>query len=318
MDCKQIKPQSLLLDNKYVWIGTEGGGLCLLNKKTGHITHYKNEPNSPLSISDNNILTMTKGFNDKVLIGTNNGLNIATINDDGLSFTTVKNHNGTQHNRFNVVSAIFPASENELWFGSQGNGLFRINVENGDTIINHYENNDYDRTSIPSNIVNSILSDRTGSIWIGTQDGISHFDPIKLGFQHYTYKYGDENSLNEKNVWSIYEGMMKLCGLAREKVVSRINLKKNQYNHYLYKTDNLNEPNNNNVYSITSDNLEEYGQVLQAGYIYWKLLLIFLLESLKKFHLEIKLRNKMMTASITYILKMTLLYGLLVEKELLK
>ena len=200
------KTTSLFLDNKYVWIGTEGGGLCLLNKKTALVTHYKNEPNSPLSISDNNILTITKGFNDKVLIGTNNGLNIATINDDGLLFTTVKNHNGTQHSRFNVVSAIFPASENELWFGSQGNGLFRINVENGDTIINHYENNDYDRTSIPSNIVHSIISGRTGSIWIGTQDGISNFDPIKLGFQHYTYKYGDENSLNEKNVWSIYEG----------------------------------------------------------------------------------------------------------------
>ena len=146
------KTTSLFLDNKYVWIGTEGRGLCLLNKKTGHITHYKNEPNAPLSISDNNILTITKGFNNKVLIGTNNGLNIATINDDGLSFTTVKNHNENQDSRFNVVSAIFPASENELWFGSQGNGLFRINMENGDTIINHYENNDYDRTSIPSNI----------------------------------------------------------------------------------------------------------------------------------------------------------------------
>ena len=249
------KTTSLFLDNKYVWIGTEGGGLCLLNKKTALVTHYKNEPNSTSSISDNNILTITKGFNDKVLIGTNNGLNIATINDNGLLFTTVKNHNGTQHSRFNVVSAIFPASENELWLGSQGNGLFRINMENGDTIINHYENNDYDRTSIPSNIVHSIISGRTGSVWIGTQDGISHFDPIKLGFQHYTYKYGDENSLNEKNVWSIYEGDDEIMWVGTRKGVSRLNLKKNQYNHYLYKTDNRNEPNNNNVYSITSDTL---------------------------------------------------------------
>ena len=90
------KTTSLLVDKKHVWIGTEGRGLCLLNKKTATITHYKNDPNTPLSISDNNILTMTKGINNKALIGTNNGLNVATINDDKLTFTAVKNNNKNQ------------------------------------------------------------------------------------------------------------------------------------------------------------------------------------------------------------------------------
>lgn len=246
------KTTALHIDNAYIWIGTEGG-LCLLNKQTDNITAYKNEKGNPNSISDNTILTIVKAFDGKVLIGTNNGLNIASLREGNLYFKTIKNKDGIEKNRFNVVSAILPASENEIWFGSQGNGLFRLNVENGDSTISHYENNAYEPTSITSNIVNSIFSDRTGSVWVGTQDGLSYFDPIKLGFQHYTYKYGDEHSLNDKNVWSIYEENDKIIWVGTRKGVSRIDTKRNKYNHYLYQSDNANEPNNNNVYSITMD-----------------------------------------------------------------
>lgn len=248
------KTTSLYLSDNYVWIGTEGGGLCLLDKNTKKTRSFKKNSAAQTSISDNGIQSIVKGYNGQVLIGTNNGLNIAQFKEGKLYFTLVDNHSIHKENDFNVVSDIYPLSESEVWCGTQSNGLIRINFTEKDTLFSYYLNNDYDINSLSSNVINSIISDRTGSIWIGTQDGLSYFDPAKLGFQHYTYKYGDENSLNDKTVWSIFEENSNIVWVGTRKGVSRIDLEQNKYNHYLYTSNNSNEPNNHNVYSLKLDN----------------------------------------------------------------
>ena len=67
----------------------------------------------------------------------------------------------------NSVNTIVGDVNNNIWIGTSGEGLFRYNREN----------DNFDRWSIdnglPSATVVSILSDNSGSIWLGTRRGIA-------------------------------------------------------------------------------------------------------------------------------------------------
>ena len=45
-----------------------------------------------------------------------------------------------------------------------------------------------------------MIGDNSGSIWIGTQEGVSKFDPLKQAFEHIKGDYGDEGLLDD-NIW---------------------------------------------------------------------------------------------------------------------
>ncbi len=246
------KTSSLYLDEDFVWVGTDGGGICLIDRETDDIEVYKHI-NGINSISDNNIRTLGKGPGKYVLVGTNNGLNFAKRHEDYIEFYEFKNKYSSGNNKFNVVSSVLTYSESEVWFGTQGDGLFRVNFVKGDTLVNNFQTNDYDPNSLSSNIINSLFKDRTGIIWIGTQDGLLYFDPVKQGFGHYRYKYGDINSLNDKNVWSIFEETPNIIWTGTRKGITRIDTRNNQYYHYPYVSDNPYEPNNHSVYDIKVD-----------------------------------------------------------------
>mgnify|MGYP005721079493 CR=1 FL=1 len=62
------------------------------------------------------------------------------------------------------------------------NGLMYLGTENGLDVYNGYEFNNYhmnsfDDNSILGNKVSSISEDKKGNIWVGTELGISVFDP---------------------------------------------------------------------------------------------------------------------------------------------
>jgi hypothetical protein len=67
----------------------------------------------------------------------------------------------------NSVNTIVSDVNNNIWIGTSGEGLFRYNREN----------DNFDRWSIdnglPSATVVSILSDKSGGLWIGTRRGIA-------------------------------------------------------------------------------------------------------------------------------------------------
>jgi ligand-binding sensor domain-containing protein len=66
------------------------------------------------------------------------------------------------------------AAEDGAWGGSERYGLFRVNASNA------AESLTFENTSggLRSNSIYSIFTDREGVVWIGTNRGVSRYDPV--------------------------------------------------------------------------------------------------------------------------------------------
>ena len=211
-----------------------------------------------IHFEDNNIELKTKwnkGLNDLGVnclfrqnsqcfyVGTNSGINCITN-------AKVSNYNPLL-DKYQITSIYGDSSD--LWLGTYSKGLINCQTKNQENNLLFYENNDYNIRSISNNLVHDIFKDATGTLWIGTQDGLSFFDPLKQSFTNYSSSVGKENKLIDKNAWGIYEQGDSVIWIGNRKGITRINNKTGKYNNYPYYSENLNNPNGHDVYDVIVD-----------------------------------------------------------------
>jgi ligand-binding sensor domain-containing protein/class 3 adenylate cyclase/predicted metal-dependent HD superfamily phosphohydrolase len=232
------KLNKILIDENNIWLGTKGQGIIIFNKKTRK--HFI--INETKKLIDNTILSFTKYNKTQILVGTNTGIN--SINKKNFQVTIPS---FLENDNIGFATAIL-TQKNSIWIGTNGYGLISIQKKDNGYIRQNFIQNDFNSYSISSNIINSISTDNSGSIWVGTQDGISYFDPVKQFFGHYNYQFGNSNSLLDKNVWSIYEDDTVIWVGSREGITS-VNPKTLTYQQYPYKGLDA----NNNIYALEKD-----------------------------------------------------------------
>lgn len=157
--------------NGEMWIGTENG-LCLFNQKTNSWTSFFHDPAQANSISSNKIqpyaLLLDK---DKTLwIGTwAGGLNKYSPKDKSFKhfLNNPKNKNSICNN--NIIS-LYGAADGTIWIGSFGGGLDRFDPKT-ETFKNYSE-----LDGLSSNTIFCIEGDRSGNLWLSTDNGISMFN----------------------------------------------------------------------------------------------------------------------------------------------
>lgn len=86
------------------------------------------------------------------------------------------------------VYAIHQSGVNEIWLGTYGKGVVIVNTKTLETKVIAHEPER--QTSLADNGVWSLLRDRSGLIWVGSQRGISVHDPSSNAF---LTVYGGEN-----------------------------------------------------------------------------------------------------------------------------
>ncbi len=164
----QSQIYSLFLDSKgYLWVGTNGGGLCKYDGNT--FTNYTAKD----GLSDNVIYTICGDREGNLWFGTDNGIN----KYDGKSFTYYTKKDGLNSN---YIATIMEDSKGRLWIGTflggvnkfDGSGFTHYTIKEG---LNH-------------NNVNSITQDRVGNLWFGTDNGAAKYDGTT--FTRYTVKEG--------------------------------------------------------------------------------------------------------------------------------
>lgn len=79
--------------------------------------------------------------------------------------------NGTPLN--GIAYCITEDSENNIWIGTKGEGVYKLTRRNGDNnyVIHHFRNDPDDSYSLSDNNVYSIFEDQNRNIWIGTFGG---------------------------------------------------------------------------------------------------------------------------------------------------
>jgi ligand-binding sensor domain-containing protein len=209
-----------------LWIGTFHG-IFIMDRKTGDYSIYKREKADPRSLSNDIVQSLGYDSRGKMWVGTMSGLDLfdpvhknfrkyktKTDTSRGISFiqNIVSDKNGDvliggqgglsvySYENDSIQSLfkepiidLFVDTRGIVWTGgsSSSNGLVRYNRSTGQRekffkIIG-------DTSSLPSNMVNSIIEDNKGLIWLGTGAGLCSFDENTKKFTTYSEKYGLPN-----------------------------------------------------------------------------------------------------------------------------
>jgi diguanylate cyclase (GGDEF)-like protein len=131
-DSRSVTSTTVILEDRLgrVWMGSEwsGGGLDLLDTKTGKFRHLRNEPGNPLSLADDNVASLYQDPQGRLWVGTAKGVNqIITGADGSISFRAF---NGKDSVGALKALAMRSDQAGQLWI-STASGLLRMDPVSG-------------------------------------------------------------------------------------------------------------------------------------------------------------------------------------------
>ena len=214
----QIKGPIFSITNKAdkIWIGTGTGFASFTLSSDFKTTQIKNYT-TQLLVNPKSQNTIRKVKYDLKrncvwIGGETSGLVKATLDKDFniKSFVSInKTFNIGSNN--NYISDIYIDTENNCWVASRG-GLIHLQFSNTDKIVNvsvlTTEN------GLPSNLVQSIQSDKNGNLWLGTIRGLVRFNKktheiinydINDGIQD--YEFSEHSSYVDSNGTMFFSGI---------------------------------------------------------------------------------------------------------------
>jgi signal transduction histidine kinase/ligand-binding sensor domain-containing protein/CheY-like chemotaxis protein len=239
-------------DPRWVYAGTWGGGLFILDRKGGHIERILANPDDPFSLSHNIVYSFLHDDAGLLWIGTNGGgVNKLDRNRDRL-MVYKKDPKNPSSLQSDFVTAVIKDKDGTLWVGSYAGGLSRL--DSGSTEWIHYQHDPKNPKSLPNDIINGLAVDRNNILWIATNEGLSRFDKKKNVFQSY---YGGElkgGPLADITVFSILIDSRgrHWYGFFR-KGLQRYDPETGTYKQFLSDPDNPQSLSDNLVYFIYED-----------------------------------------------------------------
>ncbi|OQP58965.1 hypothetical protein A3860_39070 [Niastella vici] len=190
-------------NNGLIWVGTDHGGVTLMDKRNNFRTTYLlNDPKEPKSLSQNAITTMYKDDNGIVWVGTyKQGINYLNSNVTQFQYYHHQELN-TKSLQYDDVNRFIEDRLGNIWIGTNGGGLIYFDRKNN--TFKQYLHDPNNKNSLSNNVIVSLWIDHEDILWIGTYlGGLNRFDGKT--FTHYRYNEHDSSSLADDNVWEIFE-----------------------------------------------------------------------------------------------------------------
>ena len=167
-----------------IWIGTDVG-LFRYNIGTRILKSYFYEERNPNSLSQNYVTDIALMDDGTLVVGTLKGLNLYNAVTD--NFTRVQQPEsglaepGLNCNFINCMLA----DKDMVWIGTEVGGLNRMVLSR--LQIQHHLHSPEDPGSLSGNLVNAILEEKDGSLWLGTVEaGLNLRRAGRQDFEHYT------------------------------------------------------------------------------------------------------------------------------------
>ena len=238
-----------------IWIATNNG-LNSLDKKTGQIKRYLNDPKNIQSISSNNLADwggsgIKEDRDQNLWIGTSKGLN--KLNKDRTVFTAyLHNPNDVYSISADIINVLEIDKAGILWAGSWYGKLNKVNLnERGFGLRRNDPNN---INSLSSNEVTSIVEDSSGIIWIGTYTGgLNRWDRKTNQFTHFRHGPANAKTLRYDAIHAILEDRHGHLWICNGDVLSLLNKQTGTFTHYNSNEGNHKDEDQLVIYSITED-----------------------------------------------------------------
>src|SRR5690606_25337337 len=193
--------------HKNLWIGSMGSGLFSMNLKTGEVIERNLGNTTGLSNNSENYMqnnwinTLLYTSDNKLYIGTYNGLSCLDLETNSFIFDEGLNH-VLGHK---IVYALHEDADGSIWIGTS-EGLYL--KPKGSWELENFSTDD----GLPSNVVCAIHQVDNGNLWLSTHRGISKFNPQDQDFTNFYFNDGLQgNEFNKgavaiDNQHSIYFG----------------------------------------------------------------------------------------------------------------
>lgn len=151
-----------LASNENVWIGTDGGGLDLLNPENGQFTHYTSSKGNPEGLSNNYVISLLEDSKGRVWAGTYQG---------GLNLLNPRTATSKKYLPNYDIRVIFEDKNKQIWIGTNRAGLFKYNEKK----------NTFDYINFLGKIdIRDIKQGHNNDLWLATfGDGIIWYDTLK-------------------------------------------------------------------------------------------------------------------------------------------
>ncbi|MCF8381138.1 MAG: response regulator [Bacteroidales bacterium] len=194
-------------NNTYLAIAIETGGLFLINLETDEIERIRK--NDELL----RVTTVNKSFEpNEFWIGSDDGSVYKLSLNNKASLISMNVNMPDLSSKKVKIWNINQTSEDMLWIGTDGNGVYRY-ITKGKPFFN-IKKGDNETGSLGHNIVRSVFKDQTGNLWIGTRgDGLNKISADGSKRISYNVDNGLSNnavlSLNmdkNKNLWIGVDG----------------------------------------------------------------------------------------------------------------
>lgn len=217
--------------NGLIWIGTDHGGVTLIDKKNGLKTSYLlNNSNDPKSISQNSITTIYRDDQGIIWLGTyKQGVNYYDSNIVQFPYYHHQELNAKSL-QFDDVNRFVEDKVGNIWIGTNGGGL--ICFDRKHNTFKQYLHDPQNENSLSNNVIVSLWIDHEDILWIGTYlGGLNRFDGKK--FTRYRHNDNDSSSLADDKVWEIFEDRDRNLWIGTlGGGLDRFDRKTNQFNHY--------------------------------------------------------------------------------------
>ncbi|MGE5448148.1 MAG: two-component regulator propeller domain-containing protein, partial [Bacteroidales bacterium] len=206
-----------------LWIGTHGG-LDQFDPKTKQFIHYRYKENDPTSLSNNQVRVIYEDRQGILWIGTGSPYpdNGGRPQDGGLNRLDKKTgtftrylHNPNDQSSLisNKVSAIFEDRQGIFWIGTSGNGLHKMNRQQGTFERLVFDPAHPEKLSGPAinpqttayEHITFFTQDAAGSYWFGTVDaGLYYFNPGVGKIAHYQVSVNPAAGFTDNGAWKAF------------------------------------------------------------------------------------------------------------------
>jgi len=180
-----------------VWVGTYGG-LDLLDKENGQVSHFRHRPGSTDGPGSELIRAVLEDRQGRLWVGTQDA-GISILSSAGTAWT----HYRQQFGKTDTIRCFLQDSDGKIWIGTAGAGLCRY--EENENRFFFYRNQENETGGISGDRVYSLFEDSQGRIWAGTSDGLNCLDRFSGHFTVFRNDSQNPGSLSNNMVMSLHQ-----------------------------------------------------------------------------------------------------------------